>query len=187
MNSSRLAVYKSLFRNKLRYLISRIPAPEKARKSRLIASRIFSGRLFKAAKNILIYCALADEVDTSPVIRKALSLRKKVFLPRLDPRSRELSIFLVGKSGGLEKNFLGIPEPGPLLHESGSPESVDLILVPGLGFDASGRRLGRGGGSFDRFLSKCRAKKVGLAFREQVVEELPAAPHDIRMDQVVTD
>ena len=69
------------------------------------------------------------------------------------------------------------------------PASLDVVVVPGLAFTADGRRLGQGGGHYDRFLPRLRpeCRTVGAAFAEQVVDDLPTEPHDVRLDLVVTD
>jgi 5-formyltetrahydrofolate cyclo-ligase len=75
-------------------------------------------------------------------------------------------------------------EPGDL-----DPVDLDVVVVPGLAFTADGRRLGQGGGHYDRFLTRIRPDcvTVGAAFAEQLVEDLPTDPHDVRVDLVVTD
>jgi 5-formyltetrahydrofolate cyclo-ligase len=69
------------------------------------------------------------------------------------------------------------------------PQWPDVVIVPGLAFTPEGQRLGQGGGWYDRFLVGIRddCEKVGVCFREQIVDELPIAPHDVAVDQVVTD
>jgi 5-formyltetrahydrofolate cyclo-ligase len=75
-------------------------------------------------------------------------------------------------------------EPGDV-----DPVHLDVVVVPGLAFTADGRRLGQGGGHYDRFLTRVRPDcvTVGAAFAEQLVADLPTDPHDIRLDFVVTD
>jgi 5-formyltetrahydrofolate cyclo-ligase len=75
-------------------------------------------------------------------------------------------------------------EPGDL-----DPTLLDVVVVPGLAFTPAGARLGRGGGHFDRFLTRLGegCLRIGVAFREQLVTELPTADHDIAVDVVVTD
>jgi 5-formyltetrahydrofolate cyclo-ligase len=72
-------------------------------------------------------------------------------------------------------------------HEP-APSTVDVVVVPGLAFTADGHRIGQGGGWYDRFLAGIRpdAVTVGVAFREQLVDELPVEPHDVRLHHVVT-
>ena len=69
------------------------------------------------------------------------------------------------------------------------PATLDIVVVPGLAFTADGRRLGQGGGHYDRFLPRLRpgCVTVGAAFAEQLVDDLPTEPHDIRLTHVATD
>ena len=98
----------------------------------------------------------------------------------------------------------GEPDTGPLIEwcrRSGrtvvlpedepapDPGTVDVVVVPGVAFTADGRRLGQGGGWYDRFLARLRAEAVtiGVAFEVQIVESLPTEPHDVAVDCVVTE
>jgi 5-formyltetrahydrofolate cyclo-ligase len=63
---------------------------------------------------------------------------------------------------------------------------LDLALVPGVGFDADGRRLGRGRGHYDRLLAQVAGTKCGVAFDEQMAPEIPVAPHDVILNRIVT-
>jgi 5-formyltetrahydrofolate cyclo-ligase len=69
------------------------------------------------------------------------------------------------------------------------PVALDVVVVPGLAFTADGRRLGQGGGHYDRFLPRLRPDcvTVGVGFAEQLVDDLPTEAHDVRLDLVVTD
>jgi 5-formyltetrahydrofolate cyclo-ligase len=82
-----------------------------------------------------------------------------------------------------------VPEAAPTAAPPGQPDQIDVAIVPGLGFTASGERLGQGGGWYDRVLTSLRpdAVIVGVCFDEQVVDELPVEEHDVRCDVVVTD
>ena len=79
----------------------------------------------------------------------------------------------------------GIREPAARCPEI-SLNRLDLILVPGVAFDLHGRRLGRGKGYYDRLLAGVRGVKCGIAFDEQMVNDVPAGPSDVRMDFMVT-
>jgi 5-formyltetrahydrofolate cyclo-ligase len=74
-----------------------------------------------------------------------------------------------------------VPEADP------DPSWPDLVVVPGLAFTRDGRRLGQGGGWYDRFLARTRCPKVGVCFDVQVVAELPVEDHDVVVDVVVTE
>lgn len=85
-----------------------------------------------------------------------------------------------------ERGKYKIPEPtGPIFIDYGS---VDIAFIPGMAFDASGHRLGRGKGYYDRLLSRpefLNVKKVGVCFDFQMVPEVPSEPHDCLMDQIL--
>ena len=89
----------------------------------------------------------------------------------------------------LEPGYKGILEPKRSKDKKRleDPSKLDLVVVPGVGFTKNGLRLGMGGGHFDRFLSKTDLKKIGLAFKEQVVDNIPSEPHDVKMDFVLSD
>lgn len=137
----------------------------------------------------MTYVALSDEVDTRELILKALALRKNVYAPRVLRKRKEIGIFQIRHPlKELRGGTYGIQEPGVANRSQGDPARLDLVIVPGLGFDRRGARLGRGGGYFDRFLLKAkRARKIGLAFREQMVRKIPTGCHDVRVDRVITD
>lgn len=80
-----------------------------------------------------------------------------------------------------------VPEPDPTMSTAVDPEKIDIVLVPGLAFDPNGGRLGRGGGFYDRFLSKHpMALRIGVAFDSQVVAHVPTNSHDERVDILLT-
>lgn len=137
----------------------------------------------------MTYIALSDEVETRGLILKALALRKKIYVPRLNrSRGEMMAVPIQNLSTELSKGSYGVLEPKRLNSSKRKKATFDLVIVPGVGFDKKGGRLGRGGGHFDRFLKKVkRAKKIGLAFREQIVKKIPMGRTDIRVDRVVTD
>lgn len=142
---------------------------------------------YRRATRIFTYVALPSEVQTRELIEKSLRLRKRVFVPAINLQTKEISIFEIWNTkSDFKKGPYGIPEP--LKRRPGKPEQLDLVVVPGLGFDRKGMRLGRGEGYFDRFLTRtAKAPKIGLAFREQMVCKIPTAPHDIPVHRVITD
>lgn len=97
-------------------------------------------------------------------------------------------VFASADPDHLAPGFRGIPEPPP-----DAPAldlvALDLIAVPGLGFDADGRRLGQGGGYYDRLLGdpRRRAVAVGVGFDCQIVDRVPVAEHDVGLDAIVTE
>jgi 5-formyltetrahydrofolate cyclo-ligase len=85
----------------------------------------------------------------------------------------------------LRPGLLGIREPTEHC-EAIALKRLDLVLVPGVAFDARGRRLGRGKGYYDRLLSDVRGVRCGVAFDEQIVPEVPVGPRDALLNCVVT-
>ena len=82
----------------------------------------------------------------------------------------------------------GIKEPNPKLTHFVPTASLQSVLIPGLAFDKKGNRLGRGKGFYDRALQNFKGTKIGVAFSQQLLtEELPAEPHDVRMDVIITE
>jgi len=144
---------------------------------------------FQRARNIMAYMPLRHEVDTRAVLVKLLALKKKLFLPAVNREREEIAIFQVKNlTRDLTPGSYGILEPRPGRCVPGRPSDLDLVLVPGLGFDRKGGRLGHGKGYFDKFLRKVkRAKKIGIAFKEQILEKIPLEKHDQRVDRVITD
>lgn len=142
---------------------------------------------FEAAGSVLLYAsAFPEEVDTRPMLVRALELGKRLILPTVDRRSKSLKLFEVGNlDRDLVPGHRGIPEPlssSPVV----APEEVDWVLVPGLGFDARGHRLGRGAGHYDRLLPTLRpdVPRWALILDAQWVEDLPIEPHDQPVDGV---
>ncbi len=158
-------------------------------KSRAIGRRLKRLPLYRKAKRLLCYVAFDGEVETRPILYQALADGKRVAVPVTDPRRKRIvAVEITDPDRDLRaKGPFGIPQPAA--GRRIRPSELDLILVPGIGFDRKGGRLGRGGGYFDRFLEKAPKKipRVGLAFRFQVVEKLPWEPHDEPVSRVITE
>ena len=107
-------------------------------------------------------------------------------MPRLDLQERRIQIIEISDLKELSRGPYGILEPPLNQSYLGKPEELDLAIVPGLGFDRGGGRLGHGLGYFDRFLLEVRkAYKIGLAFECQIMDEIPCEAHDVVMDEVL--
>ena len=138
--------------------------------------------VFRAASIILLYHSLPDEVHTHDFIRK-WSTKKKILLPVVIGNDLELRVYT--SPADLAIGAYGIEEPTGALFTDYA--IIDLIIVPGVAFDRDGNRLGRGKGYYDRLLPRIpSAYKVGICFPFQIVEEVPAEPFDIRMDEIIT-
>ena len=187
MNGSRLVQeQKSFLRKELLRKLARVTAEEKARRSREILKKLFGHPKFLEAQVLLTYVALPNEVETRPILEKAWERRKKVFVPRIDLDRKQMVMIEVSRGGELSPGSFGVPEPTFDSRRVGRPEDFELVIVPGLGFDRAGGRLGRGEGFFDRFLvDASKAYKIALAFECQIVEKIPREPGDVAVDEVL--
>ncbi|MBN1811842.1 MAG: 5-formyltetrahydrofolate cyclo-ligase [Anaerolineae bacterium] len=133
------------------------------------------------APTILTYLAFHNEPDLSLLF--ALLPDVNWIAPRID-KDRRLMIHPYDPAQLVRHRF-GMLEPAANLPVV-DPATVDVVLVPGVAFDRRGGRLGFGGGYYDRFLSTTPALRVGIAFDQCLVGELPCGEHDQRMDWVAT-
>jgi 5-formyltetrahydrofolate cyclo-ligase len=134
----------------------------------------------------MFYSALTDELDFSPLIDEALALGKTVALPKFVESTRSYIPFKISHAQrDCAVGKFGIVEPNATCAEFPA-NRLDLILVPGVAFDLTGHRLGRGQGHYDRLLANVTGIKCGVAFDEQLVQRIPAEAHDIRMNCILT-
>ena len=164
------------------------PDIRKAKDDR-IKERLFSLAEFQQAPILFLFASFRSEVSTSAQIAEALSLGKRVILPSVDPLNKELRLYEIKGLSELSTGYMGIPEPAVAEDRERDINDVTLVIMPGAAFDLKGNRLGYGGGYYDRLLSRLRRKipLVALAYEEQLLESLPAGPHDIRVHMIVTD
>lgn len=164
-----------------------LSAGERAAASRAVAARVIALPDFAAATTLAAYPAMGAEVDTAPIVAAALAAGKRIAWPRIAAGEVRLG-FAACLPGELVPGPHGTRQPPPEAEEV-PLASLDLALVPGLAFDAAGRRLGRGGGYYDSVLGALagRALRVGLAFDCQIAPEIPVEAHDARVDLVATE
>jgi 5-formyltetrahydrofolate cyclo-ligase len=176
---------KRLLRRELRTARRHLAPGEVLRLSEAACARVLSLRAFRAARHVVLYAPIDNEVDPSAIATAALGSGKAVYYP---PAAR----------CGPGEPF--VTRPGSRSRDGGEaaeatairalpPEATDAVfVVPGLGFDARGARLGRGDGWYDRALPRHpHGIRIGLAYEFQVVASLPEAAWDVRMHTVVTE
>ena len=137
--------------------------------------------------SIAVYLASPQEIDLSPFIRKMLAMGVKVVAPRWNGETYELAVLNGLDDAHLRQGPMGILEPTEA--EIVSPKKVEVWLVPGLAFTRNGKRLGYGGGWYDRLLAEAPkdAMKLGIAYAFQLLDDLPSEPHDIWLTGVIDD
>lgn len=144
---------------------------------------------YRKARVIASYVDKGNEVQTRPLIRKALASRKKVLVPIVNKERRNLDFSEIKSLDELVPGAFDIPEPKPDLRRLTDLETMEVVLVPGIAWDFDGYRVGWGKGYFDTVLKRLPDKSlaVGLAFDLQVVDRVPRAQFDLPVDMVVTE
>jgi len=167
---------------------SSMPRSEVQKKSKLIKERVFQMQEFKEAKTILFYVSYDKEVDTHEMIRESLGMKKHVVVPKTDMNSRTIICSSLTRWDDLLSGAYNILEPRRGCVNEVSPESIDLMIIPGVAFDCQGNRIGHGMGYYDRLLQKKMITHcVGLAFELQIVESIPSEKHDVKVEKIVTE
>jgi 5-formyltetrahydrofolate cyclo-ligase len=135
---------------------------------------------------LALYIGLPSEPDPADLLEELWRAGWSTSVPRVE--AGELQLRELRRGDPLLAGALGVLEPGPD-GPAVDAEAIDVFLIPGLAFDRSGRRLGRGLGYYDRMLTRSHpdALRVGLCCSEQLVEVVPVGPLDQAMDYVVTE
>jgi len=190
MHQKSLKILKSDIRKEITEKL-RGQAPDlREERSRRIQKKLVSSEEFRAAGTVMSYIATDIEVDTAYLNKKVLETGKRLVVPIID---KEKQIIIASELRSIEdlvKGPYGIYEPAGALVKRVATDEVDLIVVPAIAFDKKNMRLGRGRGYYDKFIAGItvsRTKTVGLAFHFQVVDFLPADPHDRPVLKVITD
>ncbi len=176
------SVEKKGIRAQLLTMRKNIDEKESCQKSKKIVEHFLSTSLYHNSKHILLYYPKGREVDTKEIITKAIEDKKHVLLPKLQNNKIEVGE-ITNQVTDLVMGKYGILEP----KKSPTKVQPDVIVVPGVGFDLRGNRVGYGQGYYDKFLQNTSAIRVGLAYRFQVVEEMPLDTHDVPMNYIITE
>jgi 5-formyltetrahydrofolate cyclo-ligase len=175
---------KKILRKQVLAARDRLSREQRQNKSREIEERLFSLPDFKSARTILFFASFKSEVDTEPMIRRALTFGKRVVLPKV--KKTELGLFeITDFSTDVSPGAWGIPEP----YETRpvALDEIDLVIVPGAAFDKWGNRLGYGAGFYDKLLSTFRKMTIALAFEAQILPRVPAELHDVPIRKIATE
>ena len=177
---------KSALRAQLRAELKAHPPAVSTAASAALCVQVRASSAWQTARAVLLFFPLPSEPDIIPLLADALATGKLLSLPRFNATTNAYEPVQVRDlARELVVGPFGVREPTancPLV----TMNRLDLALVPGLGFDARGHRLGRGKGHYDRLLAGFPGRTVGVTFDFQVVAQVPVEPHDIVLDAVVT-
>jgi 5-formyltetrahydrofolate cyclo-ligase len=180
-----LAARKARLRAEMSQRCRAIPADRARSAGEAVARCIEALPEYRAARSVGLYAALPDEVPTRPLFEGIRRSGRTALLPRI--AGVRLEFVPVERWEDLVPGRYGVLAP-PSARAAAS--TIDLVLVPGRAFDPEGRRLGRGGGHYDRtFAAEMGGRPVliGIAYEVQMVDDVPHAAHDRRVSAVVTE
>lgn len=184
-----MADEKKYFRRILSECRSALPVRRAALLSELAQQRLLDSRWYRDAACVVLYAAKDNEVSTSRIFEDAIQSGRRVLFPKIIPAEHHLLLIRVNGPADLSPGAFGIHEPAGAEIVPSAELGDALICVPGVAFSREGKRLGRGGGYYDRFLSRLAPQAVtaGLAYSFQVLDRVPESPSDRRLDLIITE
>jgi len=178
-------ITKSELRTILKERRENLSLEERRRAGYLITQSV--SNLLKPYNDILVYCAKSPEVETEVLINILLENGKNVIVPIIEKETHTLRFSSITSMEDLVVGTFNVPEP--LENERPvSPSQIQICIVPMVGFDKSGNRLGYGAGYYDRFFcAHPKIVRIGLAYSCQEVNAIPADDFDVKMNYIVTE
>ncbi|MBT8507795.1 hypothetical protein AZH53_05105 [Methanomicrobiaceae archaeon CYW5] len=162
-----------------------LPEIERTRMSEAITKRVLA--LVGPHATVMAYASKEPEVETMPLLCSLIRQGKHLVLPIIQREDRTLRLSYVRSPDALSPSTFGVPEPVEC-EEPAEAASLDIIIVPLIGFDREGNRIGYGAGYYDRFFSAHpHIPSVGVAFSVQECPHIPAERFDHRLDYIVTE
>lgn len=161
---------------------------ERRNKSLLIEKKLTEMWEFRKAHTVMLFLNFRDEVETTDLAEWVIGHNKQLVLPRCASKGI-LQLFEVRDlSTDLESGAWGIREPKRTDTET-DPKEIDIVVVPGVGFDRQGNRLGYGGGFYDRLFTRLKPNtpRLALAFECQIISNVPVDIHDAKMTKLITE
>lgn len=155
-----------------------------------IAAQLFNLPEYRAAGTVMFFLNFGKEVMTLSMVPQALAQGKRVVAPKTVHKERRMILAEIHDvADDLAPGMWNIPEPKTDKLRVVEPEEIDFVVVPGVAFDEAGNRLGYGGGYYDRFFTRLRegVPLVAVAFEVQILERVPVAPWDRRVEAIITE
>ncbi|XP_066446094.1 5-formyltetrahydrofolate cyclo-ligase isoform X1 [Eleutherodactylus coqui] len=187
---------KRALRAQLKQRLAVLSDLEKLQQSQAVTRKVLSHPRYQTARRVAIFLNMTDEVQTEDIIRDIFRQDKLCFIPRYRPRSTQMD--MVRLRSVEEINLLpvtpwNVRQPGEddCREDALATGGLDLVLVPGLGFDKEGHRLGRGKGYYDTFFERysCHLSHkpytIALAFQEQICDSIPVTENDVEIDEII--
>jgi 5-formyltetrahydrofolate cyclo-ligase len=171
---------KGKLRKLVKVRVKAISFAEREKRATALLRAVWEHPTFKQAQNVMLFWPLPDEINTIPLIEHAYAVGKNIFLPVVVGDDLVIKPY---SPVAMKPGAFGILEPQ---GDPVSPVQLDLIIVPGVAFDAAGNRMGRGKGFYDRLLAGTSATTIGVCYAEQYYLSIPTEPHDVPLNDVIT-
>jgi len=177
---------KQMIRQQLLKQRNQMSKEEVKRKSLNVQKKLQQDRWFHDAESILFYVSYGNEVSTHQLIKIWLKDHDKVILPHSQTKSCTIDVKIITSWDHLTKGAYGILEPSA--DAPSFTDKLDLIIIPGVGFDQTGNRIGHGKGYYDRLIQDHQqAKLIGLAYDFQIIRSIPTGPYDKKIHKIITE
>lgn len=192
-----LRAAKQALRREIKGRVAAVSDQEKLRQSRVVSQKLFRHPKYLSSQRVAVFLNMHDEVCTEDILQDIFKRGKVCFIPRYFTKSSHMDMLRLRDMEDVKTLPLtswNIQQPADDdtdREEALATGGLDLILMPGLGFDKKGNRLGRGKGFYDTYLERCRTHPKGkpytiaLAFKEQLCAEVPVGEHDFLIDEVL--
>lgn len=175
--------YKSKLRNIYREKREMMPMRTVQEKSRQITERLQGFLEMVSYDSLFLYLAFGNEVSLDLLLKRLYRAGKRVYIPRVDNKGKKMDAVLWTPETILEESKFGIREP----KTGECIEAVDVAIIPGVAFAADGKRLGFGGGYYDKWLGKKELLKIGVCYDLQITQDIQMDVHDVPMNIVITE
>lgn len=167
--------------------LKRLTADEKHEIEKRMTEQLIQSDVWQDAKTIGITIANGLEWDTQAIIETGWRQGKIMCVPKCEPSSKKLSFYRFYDYNQLEVVYYHLREPKPDERERVGKSELDLLVVPGVVFDARGFRIGFGGGYYDRFLQNHTFQTISLVHSLQMIDEIPEESFDIPVDRLISE
>lgn len=181
----KISAQKKILRREIKSRLATLSEDARINFSHTVTEKFLSHSIYRKSKILMAYFSTAEEIQLQKFLSTALSDGKILSVPFIE--GREMHAVILPELDAVEIGAYGILTVESSARKIIDAEKIDCIVTPGLAFDAKGNRLGKGGGFYDKFLNRAvNAVKIALAFDEQIVENVPIEPHDVKVDFILT-
>ncbi|MBA2873481.1 5-formyltetrahydrofolate cyclo-ligase [Thermaerobacillus caldiproteolyticus] len=178
---------KKTIRQQMKARLQQLTDEQKQAYDKEIARNLYALPLWQNATTIGITISRGIEVNTKPIIEKAWQAGKAVAVPKCDPVTKTMRFREICSFSQLESVYFDLWEPIAAVTREVAADDIDVMIVPGICFSRNGYRIGYGGGYYDRYLQHFSQTTISLAYTFQVIDDIPSEPHDIPVQQIITN